>query len=226
MKGTLVNVVAVLAGSGLGLALGARLPERIKQIITSGLGLATLLIGIRMAFKADNILILIGSMVAGGIVGELLDLEGKLEAFGQWLKSKTRSTHGSFVAGFMTASLVYCVGPMTIVGSIQEGISGNADILYAKSMLDGAASVAFASSLGLGVAFSAVTVLVFQGTLTLLGAKLAFLMDEKILNELTGTGGVLILGIGLLLLEIKHLRVANYLPALLFAVLLKLLFPS
>lgn len=226
MKGTLVNVVAVLAGSGLGLALGARLPERIKQIITSGLGLATLLIGIRMAFKADNILILIGSMVAGGIVGELLDLEGKLEAFGQWLKSKARSTQGSFVAGFMTASLVYCVGPMTIVGSIQEGISGNADILYAKSMLDGAASVAFASSLGLGVAFSAVTVLLFQGTLTLLGAKLAFLMDEKILNELTGTGGLMILGIGLLLLEIKHLRVANYLPALLFAVLLKLLFPS
>ena len=118
------------------------------------------------------------------------------------------------MAGFVTASLVYCVGPMTIVGSIQAGIDGNVDVLYAKSVLDGAASVAFASSLGVGVLFSSLTVLIVQGGLTLLGSQLTFLLDERILNEVTGTGGALILGIGLLLLEIRRLRIANFLPAL------------
>ena len=224
MKGTLVNVAAVLAGSTVGMAVGARLPERIKTMITSALGLSTLLIGMRMAFKSNNVLIVIASMVGGGIVGELLDLERRIEAFGEFLKAKVGSRQGSFVTGFLTASLVYCVGPMTIVGSIQEGLSGNADVLYAKAMLDGAASVAFASSLGLGVAFSAVTVFLLQGALTLLGSQLAFLLEERILNELTGTGGVMILGIGLLLLDVKRLRVANYLPALVIAVLLALFF--
>ena len=224
MKGTLVNVATVLAGSAIGLAVGPRLPERIKTIIVSALGLVTFVIGLRMALKSENVLIVIASMIAGGIVGELLDLEGKLEALGGYLRAKAGSTQGNFVTGFVTASLVYCVGPMTIVGSIQEGMNGRADVLYAKAMLDGAASVAFASSLGLGVAFSAVTVLLFQGALTLLGSQLGFLLEERILNELIGTGGVMILGIGLILLDLKRLRVANYLPALVFAVLLALLF--
>ncbi|MGE5850454.1 MAG: DUF554 family protein, partial [Candidatus Methylomirabilota bacterium] len=115
---------------------------------------------------------------------------------------------------------VFCVGPMTIVGAIQEGMSGNAELIYTKSMLDGAASIAFASSLGVGVSFAAITVLVLQGALTLLGKQLAFLLRPEILNELTATGGLLILGIGLLLLEVKRLRVANLLPALVVAVLL------
>jgi uncharacterized membrane protein YqgA involved in biofilm formation len=224
MKGTLVNVATVLVGSAIGLAVGPRLPERIKNIIVSALGLVTFVIGLRMALKSESILIVIASMIAGGIVGELLDLEGKIEALGDYLRAKVGSTQGNFVTGFVTASLVYCVGPMTIVGSIQEGMNGRADVLYAKAMLDGAASVAFASSLGLGVAFSAVTVLLFQGALTLLGSQLAFLLEDRILNELIGTGGVMILGIGLILLDLKRLRVANYLPALVFAVLLALLF--
>jgi len=224
MKGTLVNVAAVLAGSCVGLTVGARLPDRTKTIITAALGLTTLLIGMRMALKSENVLIVIASMVAGGIVGELLDLEGKLDAFGEYLKAKAGSTQAGFVPGFLTASLVYCVGPMTVVGSIQEGISGNADVIYAKALLDGAASVAFASSLGLGVAFAALTVLIVQGTLTLLGSQLTFLLDARVLNELIGTGGVMILGIGLLLLDVRRLRVANFLPALVFAVLLALFF--
>lgn len=224
MKGTLVNVVTVLAGSGIGLVIGGRLPERWKGIITDALGLATLLIGMKLAFKAENLLIVIGSLVAGGLLGEWWDLEGRLARLGEWLRRRAGVEEGSFVAGFMTASLVYCVGPMTVVGSIQEGISGSPDILYAKSMLDGAASIAFASTLGLGVAFAALTVLVVQGGLTLLGSQLAFLLDEKVLNELTGTGGVLILGIGLLLLDVRRIRVANLLPALAVAVLLAILF--
>ena len=224
MKGTLVNVVAVLAGGGLGLLIGGRLPERVRGIITDGLGLATLLIGMRLAWKTENVLIVIGSLVVGGIIGEWLDLEGRLEALGHWLRSRVGSEEGRFVPGFLTASLVYCVGPMTIVGSIQEGLNGNAEILYAKSMLDGAASVAFASSLGAGVLFSALTVLVVQGGLTLLGSRLAFLLHERILNEITGTGGLLILGIGLLLLNVRKLRIANLLPALPLAALLAGLF--
>lgn len=177
MRGTLVNVVAVLFGSGIGLAVGNRLPERLQRIITTGLGLSTLLIGTQMALKVQNMLVL-------------------------------------------TASLVFCVGPMTIVGAIQEGMSGNPEIIYTKSMLDGAASVAFASSLGIGVSFAAVTVLVLQGALTLLGAQLAFLLRAEILNELTATGGLLILTIGLMLLEVKRILVANLLPALVVVVLL------
>lgn len=220
MRGTIVNVVAVLVGSGIGLAVGKRLPERLQRIITTGLGLSTLLIGMQMALKVQNMLVLIASMVIGGVVGELLGIEAGLERAGEWLKSRARSSSGTFVTGFVTASLVFCVGPMTILGSIQEGLSGNAEIIYTKSMLDGAASIAFASSLGPGVGFAAVTVLVFQGALTLLGGQLTFLLRPEILNELTATGGLLILGIGLLLLEVKRLPVANLLPALVVAVLL------
>ncbi len=220
MRGTLVNVAAVLLGSGIGLAVGKRLPERLQRIITTGLGLSTLLIGMQMGLKVQNMLVLIASLVIGGVVGELLGIEAGLERAGEWLKSRARSSSGTFVAGFVTASLVFCVGPMTIVGSIQEGMSGNPEIIYTKSMLDGAASVAFASSLGIGVSFAAVTVLVLQGALTLLGAQLAFLLRAEILNELTATGGLLILAIGLMLLEVKRIRVANLLPALVVVVLL------
>lgn len=215
-----MNVVAVLFGSGIGLAVGNRLPERLQRIITTGLGLSTLLIGMQMALKVQNMLVLIASMVIGGVVGELLGIEAGLERAGEWLKSRARSSSGTFVTGFVTASLVFCVGPMTIVGSIQEGMSGNPEIIYTKSMLDGAASVAFASSLGIGVSFAAVTVLVLQGALTLLGAQLAFLLRAEILNELTATGGLLILAIGFLLLDVKRVRVANLLPALVVVVLL------
>jgi uncharacterized membrane protein YqgA involved in biofilm formation len=215
-----VNVVAVLVGSGIGLAIGNRLSERLQRIITTGLGLSTLLIGVQMALKVQNVLVVIASMVIGGVMGELLGIESGLERAGEWLKARARSRSGTFVAGYVTASLVFCVGPMTLLGSIQEGLTGNPEIIYTKSMLDGAASVAFASSLGIGVSFAAVTVLVFQGALTLLGAQLAFLLRPEILNELTATGGLLILAIGLLLLDVKRIRVANLLPALVVVVLL------
>lgn len=215
-----MNVVAVLVGSGIGLAIGNRLSERLQRIITTGLGLSTLLIGVQMALKVQNVLVVIASMVIGGVMGELLGIESGLEHAGEWLKARARSRSGTFVAGYVTASLVFCVGPMTLLGSIQEGLTGNPEIIYTKSMLDGAASVAFASSLGIGVSFAAVTVLVFQGALTLLGAQLAFLLRPEILNELTATGGLLILAIGLLLLDVKRIRVANLLPALVVVVLL------
>lgn len=217
-----MNVAAVLVGSGIGLAIGNRLSDRLQRIITTGLGLSTLLIGVQMALRVGSVLVVIASMVIGGVVGELLEIEGALERAGEWLRGRARSGSGTFVTGYVTASLVFCVGPMTLLGSIQEGLTGNPDIIYTKSMLDGAASVAFASSLGIGVGFAAVTVLLFQGGLTLLGARLAFLLRPEILNELTATGGLLILAIGLLLLDVKRLRVANLLPALVVVVLLTL----
>jgi len=224
VKGTLVNTVTVIIGSLIGLAIGSRFTEKIKTIVLQALGLCTLLIGMKMAFKTENVILVIGSLALGGIVGELLKIEDGLERIGDIIKSKVKSNSSTFVLGFVTASLVFCVGPMTIVGSIEDGISGDASTLYAKSMLDGFASIAFTSSLGVGVLFASLTVLIFQGALTLLGSQLTFLLEPRILNELTATGGLMILGIGFYLLDIKRIKVGNLLPSLVFVVILALIF--
>ena len=224
MKGTLVNTGAVIIGSLLGLAIGSKFTQKINSIVMHGLGLATILIGIKMAIQTQSVLLIIGSLVLGGITGELLRIEDGIEWLGNFIKSKIKSDSANFTLGFVTASLVFCVGPMTVIGSIQDGISGNASVLYAKSILDGFASLVFASTLGLGVLFSALTVLIIQGGLTLLGNSLTFLLQPVALNELIATGGLIIVGIGLYLLDIKKIRVANLLPALVFAVVLALIF--
>jgi len=224
MKGTLVNTATVILGSSVGLLVGVRLPEKINTIVMHALGLATLLIGFKMAFKTENILLVIGSLAIGGIIGEILKLEEGLEKLGDFIKKKVKSESGSFVLGFVTSSLVFCLGPMTIVGSIQDGVSGDASVLYAKSLLDGFASMVFASSLGVGVLFSSLTVLLFQGSLTILGSRLSFLLRPAILNELTATGGLIVVGIGIYLLGIKKIKVGNFLPALAVVVILALIF--
>lgn len=224
MTGTLVNTATVIVGSSLGLLIGARFSEKINTVVMHALGLSTLLIGFKMAFKTDNILLVIGSLAVGGIIGEFIKLEERLESLGEFIKRKVKSKSGNFVLGFVTSSLVFCIGPMTIVGSIQDGVSGDASVLYAKSLLDGFASVVFASSLGIGVIFSSLTVLIFQGSLTLLGGELSFLLKPAVLNELVATGGLIIVGIGIYLLGIKKIKVGNFLPALVVAVALALLF--
>jgi uncharacterized membrane protein YqgA involved in biofilm formation len=223
LTGTLINAAAVvLAGTG-GALLGDRLPERIRQTVIAGIGLTTLLIGAQMALKTQHLLIVLGSVVLGGIVGELLDLDAALERLGRWLEARvTRlglagSGKPSFTRAFVTASLVFCVGPMTIVGSLQDGLTGDYQTLAVKSMLDGFAGLAFASSLGIGVAFSALTVLVYQGLLTLGASWVKGLLSEAMVTEMTATGGLLILGIGFQLLEIRRIRVANLLPAVVLA---------
>ena len=224
MKGTLVNTATVIIGSLLGILIGVRFSERLRTIVMHALGLVTILIGLKLALKTENILIVIGSLALGGVVGEGLGIEEGLEKLGEFIKSKVKSKSGNFVLGFVTSSLVFCVGPMTVVGAIEDGISGNASILYAKSILDGFASMAFASSLGVGVLFSALTVLIYQGLLTLLGAELSFLLQPAVLDEMSATGGLMIVGIGFYLLGIKKIKVANFLPALVFAVVLALIF--
>ena len=201
-----------------------------------------------MAIKTNNVLIVAGSMILGGLLGEVIDIEAVLDRFGEWLKLKFRSESGTFVTGFVTASLVYCVGAMAVVGSLEEGINNDPSILYAKSLLDGVASVAFASTLGIGVIFAVIPVFIYQGALTVMGIYLKDILTDAVIAELTATGGLLILGIGLNLIfggvdDVKDgggadgsgergdtvspyrlkIKVGNLLPALIFAVVLAFL---
>ena len=225
MTGTLVNTGAVVAGSLLGVMIGKRLPDRVKTIVMQALGLSVILIGLQMALSGTRPLLVIGSLLLGAVTGELLDIEGRIAAIGEWLKRRFRSESSTFVQGFVTASVLYCTGAMVIVGSIRDGTVGDPSILYIKSLLDGVASIAFASSLGVGVAFSALSVFAIQGAITLLASKLAFLQGPGVIEAVTATGGLLILGIGINILEIKQIRVGNLVPSLVYAILAALYVP-
>ena len=217
-----MNTGAVVAGSLLGVLIGKRLPDRIKTIVMQALGLSVILIGLQMALSGTRPLLVIGSILLGAVTGELMDIEGRIAAIGEWLKRRFRSESSTFVQGFVTASVLYCTGAMVIVGSIRDGTVGDPSILYVKSLLDGVASIAFASSLGLGVAFSALSVFAVQGAITLLASKLAFLQSPGVIEAVTATGGLLILGIGINILEIKQIRVGNLVPALVYAAIVAL----
>ncbi|MBL8250335.1 MAG: DUF554 domain-containing protein [Candidatus Competibacter sp.] len=226
MIGTLVNTGAVVLGGAIGLTAGARLPENIKTIVMQALGLAVVAIGLRMALEAHHALLAIGCVLLGGITGELLRIEQRLEGLADVLRQKLRANSGRFVEGFVTATLLYLTGAMTIVGSIRDGTLGDPSVLLLKAVLDGVASVALASSMGVGVLYSALPVLVVQGGITLLAGQLAFLSAPAVLDAINAAGGLLILGIGINLLEIGRIRVGNLLPALVYAIVGALLFPG
>jgi len=220
MTGTIINVIAVLLGSSLGMFFGSRLPERLKSTVTAGLGLFTVSIGIAMFLKSEEALIVLGGLLIGAILGEWWKIEEGLESLGAWLESRFGRSENAeessrFIRGFLTASLLFCIGPMTILGSIQDGLTGNYELLAVKSVLDAFASLAFASTLGMGVAFSAVTVLVFQGGISLLAAQLSSIITDPMMTEMTAVGGVILIGLAISsLLEIKKIRVGSFLPAL------------
>lgn len=233
--GTLVNVVTVLAGSGLGLLLGHRLPERTRDTVTDGLGLVTLLIGALSAASVGSsalegavgssapVLVVLGALLLGGIAGSLVDVERRLEDLGDWLRrrvSRREGAHERFIEAFVTSSLVFCVGPLTILGALSDGLGLGAEQLYLKATLDGFASIAFAASLGVGVLASALTVAVVQGLLTVVGFAVGDVLPAAHLDALTATGGLLLLGVGLRLLRIRQVPVGNLLPALVVAPLL------
>ena len=222
--GTILNTITVILGGGLGTVLGSRVPERTQGIVMAGLGLLTFVIGMDLALRTQNILVLLVSVLLGGMLGEWWRIEDRLEAAGRWLESHLSRGDGvegqSVAQGFVIASLVFCVGPLTIVGSIQDGLTGDFSLLAIKSGLDGFAGLALASTLGVGVPLAAITVLLYQGALTLLAAQAQSFLSPAMTTEMSAAGGVLILGIGLILLDIRRLPVANYLPGLLLAPLL------
>jgi uncharacterized protein len=240
--GTIINTVAVLAGGALGTALGARLPERIRTTVMHGLGLVVLAIGVHLSLKTTEILIVLGSVLLGGILGELLRIEDRLNGIGRWIEQRgTRNSRKAqseetgaklepdrsertadvsttrFSRAFLMASLVFCVGPMTILGSFQDGMEGNFQILAIKSALDFFAAMAFASTMGPGVIAAALTVVVYQGALTLGAGWVSGVLTDPMIAEMTATGGVLMLAIGLGLLELKKVRTGNLLPAIVIA---------
>jgi uncharacterized membrane protein YqgA involved in biofilm formation len=235
--GTAVNVVTVLLGSGIGIVLGHRLPQRTRDTVTDALGLVTLTIAVLAAASVTSptltgavgesapVLIVLGSMLVGGLIGSLLRIEAGLEGIGDWLQRRLASSEQTeqrrrFVEGFVSSSLVFCVGPLTILGSLNDGLGNGSDQLMLKSALDGFASIAFAASFGWGVAAAAISVLVVQGALTGVGALLGQLLPDPQLAALTATGGLLLAGVGLRLLQIKAVPVGDLLPALLVAPLL------
>jgi uncharacterized membrane protein YqgA involved in biofilm formation len=218
--GTAINVVAVLVGGGIGTLVGARFPTAMRQAATQAIGIVTLLIGVSNFLKYDNPLVPLVSVVAGLVAGELLGIDDGLRRFGDLLEKRFSRGESPVSRAFVTTSLLFCVGPLTVIGSLEDGLRGDYGLLALKSALDFIAALTFASVLGWGVLLSAGTVLVVQGTLTLAAGSLHAVVTEPMISATTATGGVLIFGLGLALLDLKEVRVANMLPALLLAPLL------
>ena len=226
MKGTLVNTVAVLVGSGLGVLLKTGLAEKYKETVMQTLGLAVGIIGIKMALASENFIMVILSLVIGAIMGEYFTLNKKIDNLGQKLTAKCGEKYGDVGVGFVTASLIYCIGAMAIVGALQDGINGDAGILYAKALLDGISAIVFAATLGIGVSLSALSILVYQGSITLLAGVLQPLLIPAVITEITATGGVLIIAIALSMLNILKIRIANLLPSMLVVIFLAFLWKA
>ncbi|MGD2247376.1 MAG: DUF554 domain-containing protein [Candidatus Methanofastidiosia archaeon] len=220
MQGTLVNVAAVIIGSVIGVVIHSKLPKRIIDITFQGIGLFTLVLGISMAVKTSNFLLMIVSIVTGSVIGELLDIEKAVNIFSEKIKSKAKLKDDTFSEGFITASLLYCTGSMAILGAIEDGLKGEPHLLLAKSVLDGVTSIILASSLGVGVLFSAVPLLVYQGGITICAGLLQPVFTEGIITELTAVGGLLLVGLGITLLEIKQVKIMNMLPSLVVVIIL------
>jgi len=228
--GTAVNVATVVAGALVGVALGDRLPERVRTTVLQVVGLMTLVIGVREATATRNVVFPLGALLLGAVVGEALGIEERLESLGERLRRRAAPGEepdgdgesggtSPFVEGFVAASLLFCIGPLTILGSIRDGLGGPdaSQLLLVKAALDGVVAVVFASTLGWGVGFSAISVLVVQGALTLTAGSADRVLTDRMVTEMTAVGGVMVLGIGLRLLDIRQVRVASLLPALVLA---------
>ncbi len=215
--GTIVNVASVVAGSVIGLLIGPRMPERMRETAFQGVGLVVLVLGVQQALATRNLAFPLAAILLGGLIGEGLNIERGLERLGERLRrlmERADRPDSTFVEGFVSATLIFCVGPLTILGSISDGLGNGAQLLFIKSALDGTVSVVLASALGIGVALSAVSVLLVQGIMTLAASSLNAILTSRMLSETTSTGGILIVAIGLRLLEVARLRVGNFLPAL------------
>ena len=225
MIAVIVNTVAVVVGGFVGLLFSRAINEKTKESVFSVLGLSTLLIGIKGALNYENIMVVIISLVLGTIVGEWIDIQAKLENLSKFLERKfSKDQNGKFAKGFITATLLYCVGAMAIMGSLQSGLEANHEILYAKSILDFFAAIIFASTLGIGVVFGGVSVFLYQGAIVLAAVWIRTLLSDFAVLDMNSIGSLLIIAIGLDLLEIRKLKIANMLPALLFPIIYYMIF--
>ena len=218
--GTIINVCAIAIGTALGALLGNRLPQKMRETAMDGLGLLCVVIGLTMAIKTQNILYVMGAVLLGGVTGELLKIERGLERLGDYFQSRFSSGSSTFATGFVTASLIFCIGPMAILGAIDDGLRGDITILVVKAALDGVAGLAFAATLGWGVGLSILPLALYQGGITLAAGLADKILSEAMITEMTATGGLLVLAIALRILNLKQIRVGNFLPALVFAPLL------
>ncbi len=213
MLGTLVNCVAIICGSLVGILFKNGIPEKYNQTVMQAMGLAVILVGIKSALGCDDLLIIIISLAIGSVLGEFIGIESYLERVGNFLETKFSKNSSGFSAGFVTASLMYCVGSMAIVGSLESGLTGNHDTLFAKACIDGIVGIILTTSLGIGVMFAAIPVLVYQGGITLAAGVLKPLLIPAVVSQMSGTGGLLILALGLNMLRDKKIKVGNMLPA-------------
>ena len=220
MLGTIINVATIIIGSSIGLLLRSKLSSRITEIVFQGIGIFTIFLGIVMAMKSNEFLIIIISIVAGSILGELLNIEKCFDKLSLKLKVKLKSTNTKFSEGLVTAFLLFCMGSMTILGAIEEGLGSKPNLLLTKSIMDGFSSIALSSALGIGVLFSVIPLLIYQGGLTLLTEFFGNYFNDIYINNLSSVGGLLLIGMGIRILEIKKIRVLNMLPALLLVLIM------
>jgi uncharacterized membrane protein YqgA involved in biofilm formation len=238
MLGTIVNCIAIIVGSAIGILFSRKISDDLSDIICSAAGIVTLIIGLQMAFATKNVIYLALSLIAGGILGTWWDIDGKILALGRLLARRfgkmpggvepgigVKSDDSGFAYAFLNASVLFCVGAMAILGSFKAGTEGDYTILYTKSVLDGFMAIVFGASMGIGTAFSALSILIYQGLLTLLSVFIKPWVSSQMITELTGVGGALIVMIGINLLNLRKLKTANYLPALLVIVLFVLVDP-
>ncbi len=226
MIGTFVNILAIITGSAIGLFLNKRLPDRFIKTFFQVIGLFTIFLGVSMAIETTHILHMIMALITGAIIGEALKIQQGMERFGEYLKIRFKIGNEKFTEGLVTAFLLYCVGSLTILGAIEAGLTGNQKLIYIKSLMDGVSSIALASGLGIGVMFSVVPLLILQGGITLLASMFGDFFPQIMVTEMSAVGGILLIGMGISILDIKKINVMNMLPALVTIIILLWLFPT
>ena len=223
LLGSIANAAAIIIGGVAGSIFKRGLSERFSSLIISALGLFTLAIGIMFAIESKSIMVVVFSLVLGAIIGEWIDIDKRMNNLGDYIQDKLKSKEGNFSQGFVTATLLFCVGSLAIMGSLQSGLMNDHKILFTKAIVDGITSVVFASTLGLGVVLSFLPVLIYQGAITLLASVVAPYLSGAVITEMTATGGILLIGVGINILEIKKIKVSNMLPAIFLPIILMLI---
>ena len=224
MLGTVVNALAIAVGGAVGLLFKNIIPEKITEALLKALGLAVISIGVKLSLAGENLTLLIISIIIGTIIGEYINIEGKLDNVGSYIENKMKNKASNVALGFVTSSLFCCVGSMAVIGSIQSGLTGNHEILFSKALIDGITAVSLSVSMGVGVIFSSISVFIYQGIITMLAGLMQSLLSDAVVNEMTAIGGIIIMAIGLNFLEIKRIKVGNMLPAIFLPIIYYMFF--